>query len=419
MISEWTQAITKRQKLFLDFIGASSLDSRITFTGPASASYFNSSGVLSYSSTNTPRFDYDPVTLAPLGLLIEGTRTNLNKQSSNPADASWSVSNAAKTSTTALAPDGTSTAMVVTADGTSSFHRTTSAADLSISYTSGTTYTMSCFVKAGTTNLVQMSGPTSAFGASAYANYQLTGAGSVTASTGGTATISQISGGYYRITFACPCTLTTTSSGPSLYFITSATDPTNPTNTSTDSFTAWGMQVEAATFASSYIITGASSATRTGDVVVLPTTGWYNTSEGTFFVAFDCYSAAAEVNALQNIFVVDDGTNANRIIVRRKQTTGDLESTVVYSSVFQTTPGSAGALVKNTIYKIAFSVKAASSLIFAQNGSSPTDGSTTGLNPMTRMNIGNASGGQLFGHFRAIKYYSKAFSKAKATALTQ
>lgn len=62
--------------LFLDFINSTALDSSVTFTRPTTATYINSRGVLTTAALNSPRFDYDPATLQPLGLLIEGGRTN-------------------------------------------------------------------------------------------------------------------------------------------------------------------------------------------------------------------------------------------------------------------------------------------------------------------------------------------------------
>ena len=76
--------------LNLDFT-TGTLDSRITFTRTqgttTAATYYNSSGVLSYAAANTPRFDYDPVTLAAKGLLIEETRTNVLKYSEDFSNA--------------------------------------------------------------------------------------------------------------------------------------------------------------------------------------------------------------------------------------------------------------------------------------------------------------------------------------------
>jgi len=64
--------------LSLDFLSSTTLDSRITFTRAATvATFVGSNGLIQSAATNVPRFDYDPVTLAPRGLLIEGQRTNL------------------------------------------------------------------------------------------------------------------------------------------------------------------------------------------------------------------------------------------------------------------------------------------------------------------------------------------------------
>jgi hypothetical protein len=49
-----------------------------TFTNDTNGTYFDSTGTLRKSSSaNTPRFDHDPVTLQPRGILIEESRSNL------------------------------------------------------------------------------------------------------------------------------------------------------------------------------------------------------------------------------------------------------------------------------------------------------------------------------------------------------
>jgi hypothetical protein len=49
---------------------------RITFARASTATYYNSSGLIASAASGAPRFDYDPVTLAPRGLLLEEQRTN-------------------------------------------------------------------------------------------------------------------------------------------------------------------------------------------------------------------------------------------------------------------------------------------------------------------------------------------------------
>jgi hypothetical protein len=62
--------------LALNFLNTETLSSLITFTRASSGTRTNSAGTLVTMTDNQPRFDYDPVTLAARGLLIEEQRTN-------------------------------------------------------------------------------------------------------------------------------------------------------------------------------------------------------------------------------------------------------------------------------------------------------------------------------------------------------
>jgi hypothetical protein len=61
------------------------LDSRVTVARASIGTYFDSTGTLQTASNNVARFDYDPVTLQPRGILIEETRTNFLLNSGAPA----------------------------------------------------------------------------------------------------------------------------------------------------------------------------------------------------------------------------------------------------------------------------------------------------------------------------------------------
>lgn len=91
------------------------LDSQITFTRASTGTYFDSTGALQSAAINAPRFDYNPTTLQPLGLLIEEQRTNRLLGSAEPISQSVTVTAVAYTlsfygaGTVAISGTGTGT----------------------------------------------------------------------------------------------------------------------------------------------------------------------------------------------------------------------------------------------------------------------------------------------------------------------
>jgi hypothetical protein len=63
--------------LDLSFMTPSTLDPRIAFTRASIATYFDATGTLQTAPANAPRWDYDPVSHALRGMLIEEARTNV------------------------------------------------------------------------------------------------------------------------------------------------------------------------------------------------------------------------------------------------------------------------------------------------------------------------------------------------------
>lgn len=111
-----------------------------------SASYVNSSGVVSSASSNVYRIDYDPVSLSAMGLLNEPAKTNYAANSSNIGGTGWNLFNGATVVSGAAGPDGNSNATTVT------FSTTADSQVYTTGYTPPVTgpLTLSVWAKAGT-----------------------------------------------------------------------------------------------------------------------------------------------------------------------------------------------------------------------------------------------------------------------------
>lgn len=80
---------------FLAFTGGAVPDG-VTFGRGSVASFWDASGNMIIAPANSPRFDHDPVSLTPRGLLIEATGTNLLLNSTATA-SNWTVDSSVAT----------------------------------------------------------------------------------------------------------------------------------------------------------------------------------------------------------------------------------------------------------------------------------------------------------------------------------
>jgi len=131
--------------LILQFAGAQTLDPRITFTRSTTATFTGSDGLIQTAAIDAPRFDYNPVTLAPLGLLIEEQRANLLTYSEQFDNAAWTKISTTITANTIIAPDGALSGDLSVADTSSAIH----AVRATYTGTTTTTYSYSVYAKQG------------------------------------------------------------------------------------------------------------------------------------------------------------------------------------------------------------------------------------------------------------------------------
>ena len=112
-------------RMALDFT-TGVLDPRVTVTRALNtATRVNSSGYVEIVNANLPRFDYDPVTLTPKGLLIEEARTNLLTYSEQFDNAAWGKQGSSVSQNVQTSPDGSVDADKLIEDATTGEHRLT------------------------------------------------------------------------------------------------------------------------------------------------------------------------------------------------------------------------------------------------------------------------------------------------------
>ncbi len=395
-----------RPAMFLNFISTTELDSRITFTRGTTATFVGSNGFIQTAAINAPRFDYDPVTLAAKGLLIEEQRVNLLLQSQTFDAANWSKSGSTVTANATTSPDGTVDADKLVEAATTGQHRTSQA----VTVTSGAAYTYSIYAKAAERTSIWVR----IIGASTFAGgiVDLTN-GAIIGITG-TCTATNVGNGWYRITVSGTSDSTTATVYANLI---DGAGANTYTGDGTSGLFIYGAQIEAGAFATSYIPTVASQVTRSADVATMTGTNfssWYNQTQGTFVVGADVISTTA------TRVWMDVGPN------------GAFGTTAYIGQVpasISLLPGAAPVNMSSQVATTALSNTVAIGLqtnnsVFAANGEiGPVDTSCTMPASATQLVIGSAIwnlGGAitLNGHVRTIAYYNTRLPNATLQALT-
>ncbi|MGE0724202.1 MAG: hypothetical protein AB7O45_07495 [Alphaproteobacteria bacterium] len=289
-----------------------------TFARASAATYWAPAGspaalTLQTASSGVARVDYDPLTGAVRGLLMEGQRTNLLLRSAAFDDAAWTkIGGMTVTANAIAAPDGATAADLVVAGG-STFG---GVIRQSITKAQGTTYTWSVFAKMSTHRYLGFRLPDNVAASAdgnTYTTFDLVD-GAVVASPDPyvTTAAEALPGGWWRLSVTgttpagavndfCDLALTENANGNINYA---------PAGSPTLAVYLWGAQVEAGGHASTYIATGAAGATRVADTLALDDVAAWSGAEG-----------AAMVEALLDflpagftgLFSFDDGTSANKV----------------------------------------------------------------------------------------------------------
>lgn len=274
--------------LTLDFT-TGVLDSRLTFTRASTGTFINASGLMetmAAAPTNDPtkaRFDHDPTTLEPLGLLLEGAATNLLPYSEDFSNAAWTKSGTNSSMTlTGTAPDGNATSRLLEENTTSYVKHSL---ERSVTISAGI-HTLSIWLKEPSSNSRRYAHIQLADGQATAARYTIVAdlqTGTITASganngtagapTGTGHSITAYSGGWYRVTISMNHVASPSypavvlGDSPSLFG--GNNQPFYSATTPYKGLIVWGAQLEAGSGASSYIPTVASTVQRLADSAVM------------------------------------------------------------------------------------------------------------------------------------------------------
>ena len=360
-----------------------------------------------------PRFDYDPVTRVPDGLLIEEARTNLLTYSEQVDNAAWTKVAASITANATSAPSGVVAADTLIEGTTASIHCAYQIATRSAGVA---TYTFSTFFKAFSTNryikLQIADGPTTNY-SSVFIN-PVTGTivGSVTnvGFTAGSATVVPVGNGWYRGIITATTDAVSTQIGGQVYLATTASVD-NYTGDGVSGVYVWGAQIELGAFATSYIPTIAATVTRSADAASLTGTNfssWYNQTEGTWVLGYQtAFTGAAPASAFM-IALDSSSTKRHMYVASTAQTFSNFDGTNILSAAQNST---------GIVAKSASAYSATEKVIVSLGGSVATGPVVAGYSTGTSVLL--PSGGNNFnGHIRQIAYYNTRLPNATLQALT-
>ena len=358
---------------------------------------------------NIPRIDYSS---GEASLLVEGQRTNLVTYSNDFTNSIWTKVNASISSNSVTSPDGTQNASKLVEDTANSSHYFRN--DFTL-VNSGSSYTYSIFAKKAERNFILLFD--SYINSGFWFNLDSGIVGSKYGTGAVTANIQNFGNNWYK----CSITFTSHSGGYALLFnnVTNADNVISYTGNGTSGVYLWGAQLEAGSYATSYIPTVASAVTRNADVI--SKTGisdLIGQTEGTVFIEF---KDDGEASSFTNYLRIDDGTTNNNISVYKNNSLSSLGAAVTTSGVLQCNLINSVGNLKN-ITKVAFSYKL-NSFSVSVNGSAILK-DTLGTVPLllSRIKIGGDSVNSiptiLSGKVNLVKLYKTVLTDSELISLT-
>lgn len=387
-----------------------------SFARASIGTYYDSTGTLKTAASGAPRFDFDPVTHAAKGILIEESRTNLLTRSEELDNAIYTKTGTSVTPNTIAAPDGMMTADKLVEGAAGTFHNTI----YTVSLAQNISRTVSIYAKAGERNWLRLQADDNASN-SANANFDLTSGTTGTASFGGAATVSSsitsVGNGWYKCMMTYTLTSATTTRIIYALRLGDGSGTSSYSGDGTSGMYLWGGQVEQGAFATSYIPTTTATVTRNTDTLTIPTGSWYNTTEGTLNV--DAFNGVQ--SSTVGIVAIDRASSAgqNRItLIRISPTNIEALVSVGGTSQYQTNIAGNG---NNALNKVSMGYKTNNFRQALNNslGSLDASGSVPTIDTLRLGAWGSSTTNVYNGWIQKFKYYPARTSDTQLQLLTQ
>lgn len=371
-----------------------------TVTRATTKTRVNSSGLIESVAANTILRDYDPVTLAVKGFLIEVARTNLLLRSQEFDNASWGKTRCSVTANAVVSPDGGTNADKLIEDATAAAtHVTTQSATVA----SGATVTISVFAKAGERTQIVMQENESGGGGSTRFNLST---GTVASGTG---TITAYGNGWYRC--AITATVPATTATLAIYMYNAATTYNGD---GASGVYLWGAQLEAGAFPTSYIPTTTAAVTRNADIASLATSLITGVSGTTFSLYLEAVKGSPSAPAIGAFIGGAPGTDQADL----RDSPGNASSIGNSGGANQWSLG-ATAWANGTTGKLALAVQANGIGFCFNGGAVQTDAVAAVPASVANLYIGHHNGTNQFnGYIRKLRLYNRRPPDAELQAMT-
>lgn len=374
----------------------------LTVARASAGTVFDAAGNITTVAANLPRFDYDPVTKAFKGLLVEEQRTNLWAKSEG-FGVTWSSGGPVFTQGFGMSPMGGLSSLRVQTSAVSgmTFGDLGSTADVV-----GQMVTHSIFFRSNSFvgSISIYCGQSNSTGGQWF-TLSVASAGAVPQLSGGVVTAA--GGGWFRLAMSYSPSVANTA--PTLVFgsVPAGAD-----------FELWGRMREIGAFATSYIPTTTAAVTRAADGVQVVDGLWRGNADHTLFVEASRYAiqpagtGGATFAALRTAAVSVEG-----VFIVCSASVPTAQGVQIWSrSVNLLNPAAASA---GTVYKLALSTSK-TRCAAAIDGVLIGSATFADLPPLTRLFLGGngSTGSFLNGHIRQVQYTDRVLSDADLIAVS-